>query len=191
MGDRRACIVAECVALASGPIVATAGIAFEFIGLPSWAPNLHPLIVHFPIAWLIAALVVDVVSLVLPRATWTDATAAFLYPAGALSAFAAYLTGRQAAAGVLVPGMAQPIVQDHWNWAVATTLYFSAVAAVRLALILRRRRLSSWARAGAVAVGLGGLMLLLHTAEQGARLVYEHGVGVAPRGQYDTLPSTR
>jgi uncharacterized membrane protein len=191
MGDRRTRVVAECIAMASGAIVATAGIAFEFIHLPSWAPNLHPLIVHFPIAWLIAALVVDVVSLVLPRATWTDTTAACLYPAGALSAFAAYLTGRQAAAGVLVPGMAQPIVQDHWNWAIATTLYFSAFAVVRLALTLRRRRLSFWARTAAIAVGLGGMLLLFHTAEQGARLVYEHGVGVAPRGQYGTVPSAR
>ena len=183
--------MAERVAVASGPIVPPAGSALDLIHLPAWAPNLHPLIVHFPIAWLIAALAVDVVALVRPRATWTDTTAACLYPAGALSAFVAYLTGRQAAAGVLVPGMAQPIVQDHWNWAIATTLYFSAVAAVRLALTLRRRRLSFAARTAAVAVGLGGMFLLFHTAEQGARLVYEHGVGVAPRGQYGTVPSAR
>ena len=26
--------------------------------LPAWAPNLHPIVVHFPIAWLTAALIV-------------------------------------------------------------------------------------------------------------------------------------
>jgi uncharacterized membrane protein len=159
--------------------------------LPDWAPNLHPLIVHFPIAWLIAGLAVDIVSVVFPRASWAETTAACLYPAGALSALAAYLSGRQAAAGVLVPGMAQPIVLDHWNWALATTIYFTAVAAVRLTLALRGQRLTFWTRAGAVAVGLAGMLLLFHTGEQGARLVYEHGVGVVPRAHGMMLPTTR
>jgi uncharacterized membrane protein len=163
----------------------------ESVILPAWAPNLHPLIVHFPIAWLIAALAVDVVSLVLPRATWAETTAASLYPAGAISALIAYLTGRQAAAGVLIPGMAQSIVIDHWNWAFATTIYFTAVAALRLALTLRRRRPPFWIRAAAVAVGLGGMLLLVHTGEQGARLVYEHGVGVASQAGSGTAPTTR
>ena len=149
--------------------------------LPDWAPNLHPAIVHFPIAWLIGAVVVDLVALVLPRATWAETTAACLYPAGAVAALGAYLSGRQAAAGVLTPGMAHPIVLDHWNWALATTVYFTAVATVRLALALRGRRLRFWTRAGVAAAGLAGMLLLFHTGEQGARLVYEHGLGVMPR----------
>lgn len=161
------------------------------MSLPDWAPNLHPLIVHFPIAWLIAALVADLVSLVLPRAVWAQTTAACLYPAGALSAWAAYVTGRQAAAGVLIPGMAQPIMLDHWNWALATTIYFTALAALRLALTLSRRRVWFWMRAGTVGVALGGLLLLLHTGEQGARLVYQHGVGVMPRADGGAVPATR
>ena len=109
--------------------------------IPDWAPNLHPLLVHFPIAWIIAAVVVDIVGLTLPRATWAGPTAAALYPAGALSAVATYLSGRQAAAAVLVPGTAQPVVLEHWNWALATTIYFVAIAIVRLAVALRRHGL--------------------------------------------------
>ncbi|SVE05786.1 uncharacterized protein METZ01_LOCUS458640, partial [marine metagenome] len=37
--------------------------------LPSWAPNLHPLIVHFPIAVLTAAVVADLIDIFLPRST--------------------------------------------------------------------------------------------------------------------------
>lgn len=149
--------------------------------LPDWAPNLHPAIVHFPIAWLIGAVVVDLVSLALPKPTWAETTAACLYPAGAVSALGAYLSGRQAAASVLTPGMAHPIVLDHWNWALATTLYFTVVATIRLALALGGRRPPFWTRAGVVAAGLAGMLLLFHTGEQGARLVYEHGLGVMPR----------
>ena len=54
--------------------------------LPDWAPNLHPLVIHFPIAWWIAAVLVDLVALAFPRAAWADTVASFLYPAGACSA---------------------------------------------------------------------------------------------------------
>lgn len=159
--------------------------------LPDWAPNLHPLVVHFPIALLIAALVVDLVSLVSARARWAEATAASLYPAGAVSAVVTYLSGRQAAAGVLIPGMAQAIVRDHWNWALATTIYFSMLALVRFVLALRGRRPPFWTRAGIVAAGLAGMLLLFHTGEQGARLVYQHGVGVVPRIHQPSVPTLR
>jgi uncharacterized membrane protein len=163
----------------------------ESMILPGWAPNLHPLIVHFPIAWLIAALVVDLVSLLLPRAAWAAATAACLYPAGAISATIAYLTGREAAANVLLPGMAQPVMLEHWNWALATTIYFATTAALRLGLTFRYKQPALWLRTAMVAVGLGGMLLLFHTGEQGARLVYEHGVGVVPRAHDAAAPNTR
>lgn len=183
--------MAERVAMASRPVVDTYKALLELLALPSWAPNVHPLIVHFPIAWLIAAVVVDVASLVQSRAAWSETTATCLYAGGALSAVVTYLSGRQAAAGVLIPGMAQPIVLDHWNWALATTIYFTVLAAIRLAVTLRRRPLAFWTRAGAVAFGVAGMLLLFHTGEQGARLVYEHGVGVSPRLPPETVPTTR
>jgi uncharacterized membrane protein len=183
--------VAQCLAMASGPVVEYARTLAESLILPAWAPNLHPLIVHFPIAWLIAALVVDLVSLLLPRAAWASATAACLYPAGALSAVVAYLTGRQAAANVLLPGMAQPVMVEHWNWALATTVYFTAIAAIRLVLTVKQRHPAFWMRAATVAIAFGGMLLLFHTGEQGARLVYEHGVGVVPRTHGATAPNTR
>ena len=153
--------------------------------VPDWAPNLHPLVVHFPIAWLIAAVIVDLVALVLPRAAWAATTAAVLYPVGAASAIAAYLTGRQAAASVLVPGMAHTILRDHWNWALATTICYGLIAVLRVALLLRRGPPPRWARLSLAIAALLGMLLLFYTGEQGARLVYEYGTGVrmpaAPR----------
>ena len=167
------------LALASGAIVVEPRTLVEVTRLPGWAPNVHPLVIHFPIALLIAAVVVDLVSVLRPRWSWVGTAATALYAAGAVSALVAYLTGRQAAAGVLIPGMAQPIVLDHWNWALRTVVYFGALAFARLALSVSGQHLSYSVRVLAVVLGVGGTLLLFHTAEQGARLVFEHGVGVS------------
>lgn len=146
---------------------------------PDWAPNLHPLVVHFPIALLLTALVVDVLALLFPRATWAETTAAFLYPAGSISALAAYLTGRQAAAIVRVPGMVHPILLDHWNLALATTVWCLTIAFVRLALAVAwKEPRPRWIRTLLTVAALLGITLLVYTADLGGRLVFEHGVGV-------------
>jgi uncharacterized membrane protein len=150
--------------------------------LPAWAPNLHPMVVHFPIAWLTAALIVDLISLALPRAGWADTMAAVLYPTGAIAALVTYLTGRQAAATVLTPGMAHALVLEHWNWALATTICFGGVAALRLMFIVRRKSAPFSIRAGLAAVAIVGMFLLFQTGERGARLVFENGVGVSIPG---------
>jgi len=150
--------------------------------LPAWAPNLHPVVVHFPIAWLTAALIVDLIALALPRAAWAEMMASVLYPTGAVSALVTYLSGRQAAATVLIPGMAHALVLDHWNWALATTTCFTVVAAARLVFIYRRTAPSFWTRAALTTVALAGMLLLFQTGERGARLVYEYGVGVSIPG---------
>jgi uncharacterized membrane protein len=150
--------------------------------LPAWAPNLHPIVVHFPIAWLTAALIVDLIALVLPRAAWAETMAGVLYPTGAVSACVTYLSGRQAGATVLTPGMAHALVLEHWNWALATTMCFTVVASVRLLFIFRRKTPPFWTRAALTIAALAGMLLLFQTGERGARLVYEYGVGVSIPG---------
>jgi len=150
--------------------------------LPAWAPNLHPIVVHFPIAWLTAALIVDLIALALPRTAWAETMASVLYPTGAVSALVTYFSGRQAAATVLIPGMAHALVLDHWNWALATTICFTGVAVARLVFLYRRTVPSFWTRAALTAVALAGMLLLFQTGERGARLVYEQGVGVGIPG---------
>ena len=156
--------------------------------LPDWAPNLHPLVIHFPIAWWIAAVVVDLVAFAIPRAAWADTVASCLYPAGAVSALAAYLTGRQAAATVLMPGMAGPIVQQHENWALATTIAFAIVALVRLWARFRRPTPQRAIRTALVGAALVALVCLFQTGERGGRLVFERGVGVSVPGAVPQKP---
>lgn len=115
--------------------------------------------------------------MVFPRSLSPAAAAGLLYPIGALSALAAYLTGRQAATTALLPGMANPILLEHWNLALATTTCFAAIAAIRLAVGWTRPS-PRWVRPALMVASLLGVTLLFFTGDRGGRLVYEHGVGV-------------
>jgi uncharacterized membrane protein len=146
--------------------------------LPDWVPNLHPLIIHFPIALLVTAAAVDLANIIFGRPAWEAGMAAYLYTAGATFALAAYLTGRDAVDTVFVPGMAHGLMDDHWNWALLTTGYFAVFATLRLSTHFARVRWSRRSRVLLVMLGLIGIVFLHQTAERGAQLVYEHGVGV-------------
>ena len=147
--------------------------------LPVWAPNVHPLLVHFPIALLFTGVLIDIVAVPLPvRARdFLRHVGTALYCLGAFAAFATYLTGRAASQTVLVPGMADALVKAHWDWAFWTVWYFAGLAVVRLALLIRSA-LGGRTIAVLAVAGLFGLGLIYGTAERGAELVYEHGVGV-------------
>ena len=146
--------------------------------VPNWAPNLHPLVIHFPIVLLIVAAGIDVADALFERPAWLGTAATTLYAAGAAAAIAAVLTGQQAASTVFLPGMAHPLVTSHRSWALATAGYASILACGRIVasrLGVPRVRLH---RVLLLVAGLVGVLLLQQTAERGARLVYEQGVGV-------------
>lgn len=146
--------------------------------VPSWAPNLHPLIIHFPIVLLIVAAMVDLLDAIFERPAWLGTAATSLYVAGAVAAIVAFLTGQQAAATVFMPGMAHPIVGDHWTWALVTMSYCVVVAFVRVFAWLRGFPRARSQRVLLLVVGLIGVFCVQQTAQRGARLVYEQGVGV-------------
>jgi uncharacterized membrane protein len=148
--------------------------------VPGWAPNIHPLLVHFPIALLITAAALDLVGWAFRRNTPLREAATVLYVAGTGAALAAYVTGRAASQILWFPGMAQAVVREHWDWAFRTVWFFSMMTAVRLLLLRPSRRDPSPALIAALALsGLVGIGLLIETGDRGGRLVYQHGVGVA------------
>jgi len=145
----------------------------------SGAVTLHPLLVHFPIGLIVTAAVIDVAALgTSPRSTLRRA-ATGLYLAGAATLIAAYFTGRSDAALVRIPGPAHSLVDEHWTWALRTTVYLGVFALGRFGLELAGLLTGRGRWLPVVAGGLVGVLLLFQTAERGGRLVYEHGVGVA------------
>jgi len=153
--------------------------------IPNWAPNVHPLVIHFPIVLVMAAAVVDLVDVAFERSVWLRAATTTLYITGALSLIVAFLTGLQAQGTVLIPGMAYPVLAEHRQWALITMSYCIVVAALRLVMLRGDGARSRKRRLALLGIGLVSVVLVQQTAERGARLVYEYGTGIigapAPR----------
>ncbi len=149
--------------------------------LPDWAPNLHPLVVHFPIALLFLAVGFDLVTWLLGRPVALLRVTAVLYALGAISALVAFLSGRAAADGLDLPTEVIPAVTTHADWAERTLWFFGILALVRLALAWWRHPLAraGWVHGLLFLLGAGGLWLVYQTGERGAELVYAHGLGVS------------
>jgi uncharacterized membrane protein len=149
-------------------------------------PNLHPVVVHFPIALLPAALVFDVACLVMRRSVWLDRAALSLYGLGVLGAGAAIWAGKLAANQVgAASAEVERLMNDHSDWAFLTLIVFIGITLLRFEVAWRDRqepalRLSR-IRLIALVLAIGGQWVLAETADRGARLVYKHGVAVAPQ----------
>ena len=157
--------------------------------LPDWAPNVHPLVVHFPIALLFVGALVDAVALVVrDRHPWVRTSAVGLYALGALGTVAAFFTGRDASDEVDLPVRALTTLNAHADWALYLVWFASLYAALRVAVLYWKREVSLAVHLPLALLGLAGLLLVQQTAERGGRLVYEYGVAVAAAsGDHDGM----
>jgi uncharacterized membrane protein len=155
-----------------------------FPALPDW-DGIHPAMVHFPVALLLAAPLLLFVSL-FARQAWRSwaASALVVMALGTLAAWFAVGSGH--AAGQLVDkvlGLERAVLR-HEALGVTTrnlftlmTLVFAAV--VMLPAILKKplpQPVRIVVHAVFLALYLGGTTVLAHTAHQGGRLVHEYGV---------------
>ena len=146
--------------------------------IPEWIPNLHPLVLHFPIALLFVAAAFDVVGLVSgDRGSWRKASN-WLYAIGAVSAVATWYTGTLAADSVVLPTEANALLTEHADLGLWTAWFFGGYGVVRTGLNATKLGAGLAPRLGLLVVGLGGLVLISITATHGAELVYRYGVGV-------------
>ena len=144
---------------------------------PAWAPNLHPLVVHLPIALLAAAAAADLASLFLRARPGVRHTATWLYIGGAATAVVAYFTGDSAAKAMALPADVAFLVDAHADWAFRTTWLFAFFASARLAIsyILPP---TLPVLVGAFLLALVGIGTLVETVAHGSQLVFQQGIGV-------------
>ena len=152
-------------------------IVESFPGLREMA-NIHPLIVHFPIALLSCFLLLDVMASLL-RSRQLSIVAGWFLALGALGAIAAAAAGLQAALTVPHPPEVHEIIEHHRYFALNTV----ALAVILLLWrLLNRARFSLLGRI--VYLLLAGFMMinLLFAADYGGLMVYRYGVAVKAAG---------
>ena len=133
--------------------------------------EVHPAVVHAPLALLPAAVVADL----LGRATGRDTLRAMgriLMPAAAASAAVSAVTGLVAQEEVVADEVGQDLLVTHRNLNISLVTLTTALAAWRL----RRERPGG----GYLALALAGIGAMSYSAYLGGKMVYEHGVGVKP-----------
>lgn len=145
-----------------------------FPGLAS-ALNVHPLLVHFPIALWPVALLLWALALVRGGEGLWQAGRWLLY-LGTLGALAAAGTGLWAAdqLGHDTPG--HDLVHVHRNWMLTTTALSMASAAVAFAWSKRATPISRWLPFCALVLTVAVSVL---GADRGALLVYRYGIGTS------------
>lgn len=136
---------------------------------------IHPMLVHFPIALLSAAVFFDLLG---PRWREEECRTASLYTLmlGLAGALAAVISGHMAEEAVEHSGVPESVLELHEGLGFATFWIFLGLLGWRfvtgLGIISERR---------AVSVGLGmvGIVVLLAASYYGGSLVYDYGAGVS------------
>ncbi|MDP3089848.1 MAG: DUF2231 domain-containing protein [Nitrospira sp.] len=136
---------------------------------------IHPMLVHFPIALLSAAVFFDLLG-----GKWRseECRIASLYTLvlGLAGALAAVISGHMAEEAVEPSGVPESVLELHEGLGFATFWIFLGLLGWRVIMglgFVRERR--------AVSVGLGlvGIVVLLAASYYGGSLVYDYGAGVA------------
>jgi uncharacterized membrane protein len=146
-------------------------------------PNLHPAVIHFPIALLLTAALFDLACLLFRRQLWMDRSASALYLLGTLCAGASYVTGLMAAQSLSgMSGVAEAAMWEHRDIALLTLIAFTGVTVLRVfaTWLARRDKVIQIGpiRLLAVAAALGAQALLVLTADRGGALVFRHELGI-------------
>jgi uncharacterized membrane protein len=136
---------------------------------------IHPMVVHFPIALLMASVFLDLLTVRWHQIGFRQASLYTLI-GGLAGAVVSVITGSLAEELVEKSGVPKAALDLHETLGYATLWLFVGLLAIRL--IMSR----GWLReipALSIGVGLVGVVILAATGYYGGSLVYEFGAGVA------------
>ena len=150
--------------------------------LAQWLPglqamvNIHPLMVHFPVALIYGFVLADALAWLLRRESLRHAAGWMLY-FGTLGAAVTVVTGLLAAATVEHDEEVHAIMALHESYGLGV-LCVAVVLSLWRALV--RGRFSRWGHAIHILAGLALAALVTLGADLGGMMVYQHGVGRVP-----------
>lgn len=155
--------------------------------IPTWAPNIHPMLVHFPIAFLILAFAMNLATFFMPKEWWDEQKNTFLYVIGAVSAIAVFYSGQAAADSIFLPTEAQTVLSSHADWATWTVWFFGIYATLRVSLHWFKLMNKQAFKIISFALAIPGIFLLFETAEHGGEMVYGYGAGTGQLIQEESI----
>ncbi|MFP8489738.1 DUF2231 domain-containing protein [Gracilimonas sp. Q87] len=149
----------------------------ELLITPDWAPNIHPLLVHFPIALIVVAVLANFATFFIPEKWWDETKNTILYVTGALFTGVTYYSGTVAADTIFLPTEAQSVLSEHSDWAEYLLWFFILFAIMRITF----HRFDLFEKKSfkiiAFITVLPGLFMVYETAEYGGEMVYGYGAG--------------
>ena len=145
--------------------------------IPDWLPNIHPLIVHFPIALLVFAVIMNGLTFILPKNWWDENKNTLLYCFGTFCTIGAFYTGNAAADSIFLAAEAQNILSNHADWAKITTSYFVVYTSIRILLHYFGGLEKKWLQFLMFLLVLPAIYTLHKTGENGTKMVYGYGAG--------------
>ena len=155
-----------------GGMAARARELFQFRGLEA-VQNLHPLVVHYPVALLTLSALLYVVAWVSRRDSWAWA-ALWMLAFGTLGAAVAVWTGLRAGAGVMVAQSVRDRILIHHKQVMIAVFAMSAVLS---AWALSARPMQRRGRAGFIVLMVAMALLTATGADYGAWMVYGYNAG--------------
>jgi|NGEPerStandDraft_6_1074524.scaffolds.fasta_scaffold196707_2 uncharacterized membrane protein len=136
----------------------------------------HPKIIHFPIAFLLVYLLLELLGAIFKKNFFSKAAHLFLL-FGVLGALAAVITGNQAEnAFEDWNKTTSAILETHSTYANITLWYFTALLVIRTFLVLRKK-FSNLFKYLFCLLGIIGTYFIYQTGEHGGEMVFQHGVG--------------
>jgi len=146
--------------------------------LPEWAPNIHPFFVHFPIAILFVAVLLDITGFILRQKPFWRQSAVLMYVFGGVAVVFTYLAGLQAADSVFLSAEANAVLTEHADLGLWTLWFFGIYAILRPIVDVTALGKKTAVAIAMLVIPAGGLFLIYETAEHGAELVFRYGAGV-------------
>jgi len=139
------------------------------------ATHLHAMIIHFPIALLMAGFFSEVIALFIKKEFFSQA-AFYLLILGALGATAAYLTGSYAGEGIEDGPLKNPM--ELHEEAATITLWLAIITALFRAVIFYFKYNRFWVKWLGIILFAALVGSVARTGYLGGQLVYNHGAGV-------------
>ena len=142
--------------------------------------DLHPVVVHFPVALFVLYCLFEILSLLMKNENLVI-SAHIILITGVITSIGAAVTGNQAAESVQIlsaQGISIPqhLIESHEDYATITMWYFFAILGFRTYFVIKKKFFER-IKIIFVILSIVGSILIIETGRIGGVLVYEYGIG--------------